>query len=584
MEPRPAPSAISRFAKIPRWLHACILFVVVFLAFAPALSFDFITYDDPEFIVDNPNVNTGLNWANLKWAFASPGEVNLWNPLTSLSHQLDVSLFGLNPAWHHAVNLFWHALAASLLFLICRKLLPSIGWCYFIVLLWAIHPQKIQSVVWISERKAVLSGALFFASILFFAVWVTRSRRSPTFYLLSLLFFIAAALAKPSVLPLPLVLFALFALKPDKIVASTLASLRQLTPFFIAALVVAALVIFFRNQGTLSEVGSSEGPFERFRQGVMSYTFYLTRFAFPVPSQLLFTPPTSQLPFIVSLLSLGLFLTAVTWFGRQNTLILLGAFIYTLLWLPISGVIPISHYFVADRYSYLPQIGIILMLVGAAQIVSSYWPQRLVLPLLFSTLVGGHLVLLQMHLPLWQNSETLFGHEMRVNPRSSLAPVHYGEFFRQDDPEKALGYYQMAHQKAPHEGMPPTKMGLMQLRLKRPDEALASFLRATRVSHPVPETWTQLLLLQVELKLYSEAEATVNDGVQSFPNDWPMMMNGANFYLLVKKDPKKALPLFLKAHEIKPSEVDSIRACARCYRVLADTQAAERFERLLPKQ
>ncbi len=583
METKPSPPASDRLARIPRWLHACLLFGVVFLAFAPSLTFDFITYDDPEFIIENPNVNTGLSRENLKWAFASPGEVNLWNPLTSLSHQLDVSLFGLDPTWHHAMNVFWHALAASLLFLISLKLTNSLGWSYLIALLWALHSQNVQSVAWISERKGVLSGAFFFASILCFTEWHSRARKLPALYIASLLFFLAAALAKPSVLALPLVLLILFAPKPGEIISSSLSSLRQLAPFFAVAVGVAALVVFFRNQGTLSEVGSTDPGFERFRQVVMSYTFYLTRFSFPIPSQLLFTPPTSQVPFIVSLSILGIFLPAVIGLGRRNKLVPLGALVYTVLWLPVSGIIPISHYFVADRYSYLPQIGLIMILVGAAKILFTRCSRPLLLPMALSALVVTHLVLLQKHLPRWKNSETLFGHEMRVNPGSALAPVHYGEFFRPDDPEKALGYYQIGHQKAPHEGMPLTKMGLMQLRLERPEEALESFLAATRVANPVPETWTQLLLLQVDLKLYAEAEETVIESVRRFPDDWDLMMNGANFYLLVKKDPQKALPLFLKAHKIKPSEMDSIRACAHCYRVLEDTPSAERFERLIPK-
>ncbi|WP_138084283.1 tetratricopeptide repeat protein [Phragmitibacter flavus] len=554
---------------------------MVFLAFAPSLTFDFINYDDPYYIIDNPNVNTGLSLANLRWAFGTPGEVNLWNPLTTLSHQLVVSLFGLNPAWHHAVNGLCHALAASLLFLLAVKLTKSLPWSYFIALLWAIHPQKIQSVAWITERKDVLSGALFFASILCFAEWHSRTKKRPALYVASLLLFIAAAMAKPSVLPLPLVLLVLFALKPGQIISSALSSLRQLGPFFAAAVALAAIVVFFQSHGTLSDVGGDDSLFERLRQMIFGYVFYLLRFAFPIPSQFFFTPPLSHLPLVLAIVGLGLFLIAVIWLGRREKLIPVGALIYTLLWLPISGIIPISHYFAADRYSYLPQIGIIIIVIGLARRLSSLSSKSLLLPIALGSLVAGYLVLLQQQLPIWKNSETLFAHEMRVNPREALADIHYGEAFWNNDPAKALVHFELAHQKAPHEGLPLSKMGVTQLRLNQPEQALESFQAATRAANPVVETWTQLLLLQVDLKRYSEAEATVNDGLQRFPNQWPMLMNAGNFHLLVKKDPHQALPLFLKAHEISPSNADSIRACARCYLILGDQPSAARFERLL---
>ncbi len=568
-------------ARVPRWLHPCVVFTLVFLAFTPTLFFDFITYDDPEFVVDNPNVNTGLSPENVRWAVTSPGDGNLWSPLTSLSHQLDVSLFGLNPTWHHATNIFWHALAACLLFLICRKLLLSRGLGYVITMVWAIHPQKIQSVAWVSERKGVLSGALFFASLLLFCHWKSSRTKGPTIYFLSLFLFACAALAKPSVLPLPLILFFIYYFDLDNFLSSARDALRQLAPFLAIALLVAGAIVYFRSQGTLNEVGRSDTIVERFRSVTMSYTFYLKRFLVPAPSQLLFSPTASRLSFMTSLVIILFFAYAVRRFGRQNKLIYLGAIIYTLLWLPVSGIIPISYFYVADRYSYLPQIGLIIISVGAAQILFSRRSTRIILPVCLTALLVIYIVILRAQLPRWKNSETLFSHELKINPTNSVAALHYGEFFQAEDPAKALHYYEIAHKNAPQEGIMLTKMGMTQRRLNEPMKALGSFKKATRVSNPVPETWTQLLLLQVDLKLHSQAEETVDDGIENFPENWPFIMNGANFYLLVKRDAEKALPLFLKAHELAPSNPDIIRACARCYRALSNEEAASQFETLL---
>jgi Tfp pilus assembly protein PilF len=572
-------TAVPRRAMIPPWLLALPLFLLVFLAFSPSLGFDFINYDDPNFVTENPNVNPGLSVENFKWAFYSPGEVNLWNPLTYLSHQLDVTLFGLNPTWHHAVNVFWHAVAAGFLFLLAHKLTKSTCWSLFIAFLWAIHPEKIQSVAWISERKDVLSGALFFASLYLFSEWKLRSHKVLPLYLGSLLLFALAALAKPSVIPLPLILFLLFYLEPRQLIRAAIASLRPLAPFFGIAILTAGIVIHFQSQGTLSDTGENLGATQKLSQIVVSYLFYPTRFLWPIPLQLWFTPPNSL--FAISLALLCLFIPLVLWLGKKEKLILIGAVIYTLLWLPVSGLVSVSNYFVTDRYSYLPQIGLILMLVGVAKLFLPKTRSPAFLPLALSAFTIVPLILMQIQLPHWKDSKTLFSHEMSINPKSFLAPIHYGLEFQEADPEKALLYFTKAHQNDPQAGLALTQMGKMQVRLNRPHEALENFLNATQVTTPIPSTWTQLMLLQVELKLHDEAERTIEEGLERYPKNWSFIMNSGNFHLLVRKKPDKALPFFLRAHAINPTDLRVIKALATCYRTLGDNHSAKRFERLL---
>lgn len=561
-------TAAPRRAIIPPWLSVVALFILVFLAFSPSLGFNFINYDDPNFVTENPNVNSGLSFENFKWAFYSPGEVNLWNPLTYLSHQLDVTLFGLNPTWHHAVNAFWHAVAAGFLFLLALKLTKSTCWSFFIAFLWAIHPEKVQSVAWISERKDVLSGALFFASLYLFSEWKLRSKKVVSLYLGSLLLFVLSALAKPSVIPLPLILFLLFYLEPRQLLRSALASLRPLAPFFGTAILTAGIVIYFQSQGTLADTGEGLSATQKLSQIVVSYLFYPIRFLWPIPLQLWFTSASVPASFATSLALLCLLGPLVLWLGKKEQLIITGAVIYTLLWLPVSGLVSVSNYFVTDRYSYLPQIGLIVMLVGVAKLFLPKTHQAVFLPLALSAFTIVPLILLQLQLPNWKDSKTLFSHEMAVNPQSFLAPIHYGEEFSEHDPEKALFYYSKAHQNDPQAGLALTKMGLMQIRLNRPQEALENFLKASQVTTPVPDTWTQLLLLQVEFKHYDEAERTIAEGLERYPKNWAFIMNGGNFYLLVKKNPSKALSYFLKAQAIKPTDPRVIKALATCHRAL----------------
>lgn len=563
------------------WGPLLVLVAIVFTAFASSVQFGFINYDDPHYITDNPNVNSGVSLVNLKWAFVSTGETNLWSPATFISHQVDVSLAGLNPAWHHAVNIFWHVIAVIFLFLTARKLTNSALWSFFIALLWAIHPEKVQSVAWLSERKDVLSGAFFFASIHSYACWKLHPRKRPLLFCLSLLFFVIALMSKPSVVPLPLVLFVLFHLNLQHPVASARGAILPLLPFLTAAFATAILALYFQSIGTLSGVGEQLSASQKATHILGSFIFYLERFFWPHPGQLWFLPSDVLHGTIVSISILVLSISLVLWLESKEKLIALGAAIYTILWLPVSGLVSVSEFIVADRYSYLPQIGIVLMVVGLARLLAKTLEQTSLAALALATFSLFLLVLQQEQLPVWKNNATLFGHEMSVNPKSLLAPIHYASDFEDDEPGRALEYYKKAHQNDPHAGIALAKMGQMQKKLGRMDEALASFQEGTRVSTPIRENWTLLLLMQVELRRHEQAEETITRGLEYDPGNWAFIMNSGNFYLLSRKLPEKALPFFQKAHAMDPTDQRAIKACADCHRALGNETELRRFESLL---
>lgn len=563
---------------IPPWCALVALVIIVIAAFAASVKFEFINYDDPHYITENPNVNTGLSPANLKWALTSTGNTNLWSPLTFFSHQLDVSLFGLRPGWHHAVNVLWHALATTFLFLTALKLTKSALWSFFIGLIWAIHPEKVQSVAWLSERKDVLSGTFFFASLYFFTWWKLRPARSPVLYVSSALLFLLALMAKPSAVPLPLLLFLLYYLDPKRMMVSVRDAITPLLPFAAAAILVAGLVIHFQSQGGLGNVGDGFTIGQRVGNIVVGYVFYLERFFWPSPAQLWFAPTGSRSTLITSLAILCGFVILVFLLGKREKLIISGAVIYTILWLPVSGIVSVSYYFVADRYSYLPQIGLVFMLVGVVRLATRSAASPAPAALALGSFSIFLLFLQQRQLPLWKNNETLFSHEMSVNPGSLLAPIHYAEVFAETDPEGALRYYSLAHRNDPQAGIALAKMGMMQKKLGRNDEALESFRKATQADTPVRESWTQLLVLQVELGLHEKAEETIRQALAEHPENWDFIMNSGNFYLTVRQDAGTALRFFLKAHAMKPSDPGAIQACAESHRALGNASEALKFE------
>ncbi|MBT8044567.1 MAG: tetratricopeptide repeat protein, partial [Verrucomicrobiae bacterium] len=185
------------------------------------------------------------------------------------------------------------------------------------------------------------------------------------------------------------------------------------------------------------------------------------------------------------------------------------------------------------------------------------------------------LMVQQQQLPVWKNDASLFGHEMKVNPRSMLAPYYYGKLFEESDPEKALGYYEKAHAIDPQAGLPLLQIGMVQQKLGRHTEALNAFNLGTKVSSPLAENWNRLLMLQAELGLHDEAEATIQQGLERFPNELRSTINAANYYLVNRQRPAKAVTLYLKALELDPGNSHCLKGAALCYQRLGEPEKAQ---------
>ena len=152
------PALVKVRPRLLVWLLAVSLALATLVLYWPATSHDFVNYDDPLYVTDNPNVQAGLSWAGVKWAFGNPVAYN-WHPLTVLSHMLDCQLFGLNPWGHHLTNVLLHVFNTVLVFLLLHRLTDTIGRSFLVAALFGLHPLHVESVAWVAERKDVLSTA-----------------------------------------------------------------------------------------------------------------------------------------------------------------------------------------------------------------------------------------------------------------------------------------------------------------------------------------------------------------------------------------------------------------------------------------
>jgi tetratricopeptide (TPR) repeat protein len=421
--PRTPHSSPAR-PRIQAALVGGLLLLGTLLLFSPAASFDFVILDDPAYVTDNPQVQSGLSWSGVVWAFTAPSAN--WHPLTWLSHMLDWQLYGPSPRGHHLTSVLLHAVNAALAFLVFRRLGSGLwlGACAAAVFAW--HPLRVESVAWIAERKDVLSGLFFLLSILAYLRYVDRRRdggRAWTRYLLTILCFSCGLMSKPMVVTLPVLLLVLDGWPLRRLTTrhDVWPLVREKLPFFVLSTAVSIVTLFMqRGEGAFV----LDVPLEaRAGNAVVSTVRYLGKFFWPFDLVACYAHPGRWPLWAVP--GSGALLLGSSWLAwsqrRDRPWITAGWLWYLIGLLPVIGLLQVGLQSMADRYTYLPMLGIELALFWTvAPLVSG--PRARIL-----TTVGALLLLAgisartwsQQH--VWRDSVTLFEHAVKVTLGDSLA-------------------------------------------------------------------------------------------------------------------------------------------------------------------
>lgn len=443
---RPSRSAaiaiFHRLAPARLGIAAALAFLLPLLLYLPALRFGFVILDDPSFIAANPLVTGGLRFSALRDAFLVPvPAAPMYIPLLWVSYMLDVSLFGNHPWAFHLTNILLHATSSLLLFLLLRRLTcrfsrmgsssPPLATPFLLALLWALHPLRIESVVWAAERKDCL--AVFFCLLTIHA-WLSflvtvGAPRCFAHVFAAFLFFALGLLSKPSLVPLPLFLAVLWALRPpppplhDVRGTSSMPPILRtafvLAPFFLlAALASIATASFHARHATLAPP-----PFlSRLATIPSVFLFYLSKTFVPRHLSILYPQWTSPI-WLGVLLSIP-FLAAALWLFRRrrvHPLPFLGSAFAFIFLLPVSGLLPVSYNLVADRYSLLPAIGLSIALLEFVppSVDGESSRRRGLFAVALAILVSACAVATSLHLPTWRDTESLF------LPARRLLPDHF---------------------------------------------------------------------------------------------------------------------------------------------------------------
>jgi protein O-mannosyl-transferase len=383
--------------------------------YAPAVRCEFLNYDDNGYITDNPTVRAGLTPNGVRWAFTELRWF-YWQPLTWLSHMLDCQIFGLHPAGHHVVSIAFHIANVLLLLAILLRLTGAFWRSAAAAAIFGLHPLRAESVVWIAERKDLLSGVLFLGAIWLYLRYVERPSNAR--YGLVLLALVLGLMAKPMVMTLPVILLLLdwWPLKRRAFAEKAPMFFLALVSMFITSIGTASLGII--NWGSSLTVG------ERIANTLVSYMRYLQLSIWPEKLAILY-PFRLAVPLWESALA-ALLLAAITFAAaaqaRRRPYLIVGWLWFALALAPASGITQVGRQGMADRFTYLPQIGLIIAAVWAAADLARN--RRILACTLAVAAVTAFAVRTAAYVPVWQDSVTVFSNAIAVTAENSGAQ-HY---------------------------------------------------------------------------------------------------------------------------------------------------------------
>jgi len=428
----PAPVPARAFSH-PGWL-AVILGLLTVVVYWPATGNGFINLDDNLYVQSNVQVQQGLTLKNIGWAFTHTVSCN-WHPLTMMSHMIDCQLFGLNPWGHHLTSVLIHAANTILLFLLFYRLTASIWGSAWVGAVFAFHPLHVESVAWVAERKDVLSAFFGFLTLLFYVRHIQAmttnaksgniSHRPARDYWLACLCYALGLMSKPMLVTWPFVLLLLDYWPLGRFQSTPIRTLiREKIPFFVLTMAACLVTFVVQNDaGATQNFGTF--PFVlRCLNAVMSYGRYILKIFWPADLAVYYPYPALILigwALLVAILLAGT--TVIFWSQRRHYPFLLVGwlwFIGTLV--PVIGLIQVGTQAIADRYTYIPSVGIFLLISWGASQLAGFRRQHV---LLLSVIAVAVLILCadatRRQIGQWKDNETLYRHTLAITDHNALA-------------------------------------------------------------------------------------------------------------------------------------------------------------------
>jgi len=456
------PTVSTKHSRWTLFGISSFLIAITWAVFGQTFGHQFINYDDPLYVLDNAHVRAGLTWRGILWAFTHVHSQN-WHPLTTISHMLDCQLFGVNPGAHHLMNVFFHSIAAVLLFILLAQITdgPSsprdesvrladrtggIWMSGFVAAVFAIHPLRVESVAWIAERKDALSGTFFMLTLIAYAAY-TRKESLGRYVTMSILF-ACGLMSKPMLITTPVILLLLDYWPFNRFTKSTASKLViEKIPLFALSVGSCVATLWAQNFA----LGSTQFlPLQwRITNALFSYFEYVRQVFWPVDLIPFYVHPENRLELwrlLVAAVVL-IVLTAIAFIRRRkNPYLIVGWLWYLVMLIPVIGIVQVGLQGHADRYTYLPQVGLDIALVWLIWDLTKSWrQQKIVLSGAGAFVVGALSILSWKQTTHWRDTETLWRHTLAVTPDSDVAHAGLGGIlFVRGQIDESIDHYESA--------------------------------------------------------------------------------------------------------------------------------------------
>lgn len=511
------------------WWPAILIATLVIWAFFPTLQLGFVTYDDPDYVTANERVHEGLSPASILWAFDPSTRVSAnWHPLTMVSHLLDFQLYGIKPFGHHLTSLVLHTLNSVLLLILLRRMTGAL-WCSLAVAAWfGLHPAHVESVAWISERKDVLSGFFWMLTLLAYHQYVRlKTEASPQtwkFYFLAVAAFLFGLLSKPMLVTLPFVLLLLDYWPLNRF---TLAQLRPLLvekiPFFLLTVASSVITYLVQKQAGATLLIEPISFGSRVANALVSYLRYLGLLFWPT-DLVVFYPFQATWPLatvVLAIFTIGAVTLLAVSLRRDSAYLPVGWFWFLGTLVPVIGFVQVGAQSIADRYTYLPSIGLFVVVAWGADEIRRRWrAPAWPLGAVAAATALACLIATPRQIEYWDDSETLFRRVLarygdHFVPQLSLGVV----LLQKGRNQEAITALQRARELNPNYPLTYLNLGAVLQVEGRTEEAIEACREATRLQPTMVNAWGNLARSQLKAGDSAGAVESLQRALALAPND-----------------------------------------------------------------
>ena len=530
-----------------------LLILLTLIVYNPIIRNDFLQLDDPAYITANPHVRAGLTWPTIKWAFTSTEQAN-WHPVTWLSHALDFQIYGLRAAGHHYVTVLLHAATAVLLFLFLCSATGFAGRSALVAALFAIHPMNVQSVAWASERKNVL--CMFFFALMLLAYRAYSQNPEWKRYSVVAILFALGLMSKPMLVTAPLLLLLLDYWPLNRFAFSSARTLIiEKLPFLAMSLASCVVTLVAQNAG--GAIHHQDFPLSgRMANAFVAYARYLGKAIWP--SRLAAFYPYSDHPGWQVALCLGFVaaITTVVAVNRERRYLTVGWLWFLGSMVPMIGLVQVGEQAMADRYAYLPFLGVFIALVWiGAEFIGS---NKVAAGIVAAAACGALAVVAHSQIGYWKNTKTLWTHTLAVTGPNFVAEDSLGaELIDEGRLSDAVSHFQAAVRINPRDAFSRLDLGVCFKRMGNISGAVENYQAALQLSSDRNLRATAFGNLGSIYRVagdYGRARADFEAALQLLP-DYSLALTGMGLVMQKTGDTAGSLEYYKRAAAASPTDV-----------------------------